>query len=160
YTVSFVVLFDLISKTLEPGQTTSVGIDDGFHGFKSLTIPLETVKGGGNLVNVSADTRVEYKQKGNTITFTDITPITLEVFSPFDVNVTLRAGYYMEYSANGSLNMTVLPSVNNTNNPNNINNRGAIYTKTPTFSAYYGSYPVTVNYTYTAATNIMRVTVH
>ncbi|MDR0643821.1 MAG: hypothetical protein LBG05_02745, partial [Treponema sp.] len=40
YTVSFVVLFDLISKTLEPGQTTSVGIDDGFHGFKSLTIPL------------------------------------------------------------------------------------------------------------------------
>ncbi|MDR0411879.1 MAG: hypothetical protein LBH75_07915 [Treponema sp.] len=131
YTVSFVLLFDSISETLEPGQTMSVDISGGFHGFKSLSI--------------TPKSWVEYKQEGNTVTFTDIEPITLEVLSLFGENVTLRTGGYMEIEP-----MTVKPSKDNHNR---------IYTKTPTFSVSY-TYPSTVNFRYDAGRNTMYVTIH
>ncbi|MDR0785004.1 MAG: hypothetical protein LBE74_03870 [Treponema sp.] len=131
YTVSCVLLFDSISKTLEPGKTASVNMDGGFHGFKSLTI--------------TPKPWVEYKQEGNTIAFTDVEPITLEVLSLFTDNVTLRAGGYMETEP-----MTVKSGKDNHNK---------IYTKTPTFSVSY-TYPSTVNYRYNAGRNTMYVTIH
>jgi hypothetical protein len=131
YTVSFVLSLDLSSKTLEPGQTASMVISDGFHGFKTLTI--------------TPKPWVEYKQSGNNVVFSDIAPITLEVNSIYDDNVALRAGGYMETEP-----MTVKKGKDNHN---------VVYTKTPTFSASY-TYPVTVNYVYNAGRNTIYVNIH
>jgi hypothetical protein len=210
YTVSFVILFDSIKKTLEPGQTTAVNISGGFQGLKDLTTtpttakvqykeerntvtfrdvePIEAVKldnqssytvtafyvilsvqdsktlepGKTAVVNITGGTkgfksltttpnvRAEYKAEGNTITFSDIAPINLEVWNALDFDATLTAGIYMD-------RMTVTKG-------GAVNKSNKIYTKTPTFAATStvssSAFPLTVTYTYNAARNTMYVTIH
>jgi hypothetical protein len=214
YTISFVILFDSIKKTLEPGQTTVVNIAGGFQELKDLTIkdltttstakvvvykeerntvtfrdvePIEAVKldnqssyavtasyvilsiqdsktlepGKTAVVNITGGTkgfksltttpngRVEYKAEGNTITFSDIAPINLEVWNALVCDAILTAGIYMD-------RMTVTTGA--------VNKSNKIYTKTPTFAATStvssSAFPLTVTYTYNAGRNTMYVTIH